>query len=345
MNENLTYEMRNSLLLRHKTERDGRIKDRIKAVLLLDDGWTYSAIAKALFISEDSVLRHISDYKKSEKLKPQNGGSDAKLDVAQCRELLAYLEEKTYLYVKEIVAYVFEKYKLKYCISGMTAWLHAHNFSYHKPAVTPAKADKKRQEDFIKFYENLKKTLPENEDILFMDGVHPTHEVRVVSGWIRKGNRKEIATNGRSKRLNILGVLNLEKMEVITQECDTINAIEIKRFFDGLQEKMPTSSAIHIVLDCAGYQKCAEIEEYLLKNNRIKLHYLPPYSPNLNAIERLWKIMHQHTTYNKYYSKFKDFTKAIREFFAETFPKKAKSLVDTLTDNFRAVQSPIFTAS
>ena len=46
MNENLTYEMRNSLLLRHKTERDGRIKDRIKAVLLFDDGCTYSAIAK-----------------------------------------------------------------------------------------------------------------------------------------------------------------------------------------------------------------------------------------------------------------------------------------------------------
>lgn len=160
MNENLTYEMRNSLLLRHKTERDGRIKDRIKAVLLFDDGWTYCAIAKALFISEDSVLRHILDYKRSEKLKPQNGGSDAKLDVVQCRELLAHLEEKTYLYVKEIVAYVFEKYKLKYRISGMTSWLHTHNFSYHKPAVTPAKADKKRQEDFIKFYENLKKTLP-----------------------------------------------------------------------------------------------------------------------------------------------------------------------------------------
>ena len=55
--------------------------------------------------------------------------------------------------------------------------------------------------------------------------------------------------------------------------------------------------------------------------------------------------MHQHTTYNKYYIKFKDFTEAIRKFFAETFPKEAKYLVDTLTDNFRAVQSPIITAS
>ena len=90
------------------------------------------------------MLRHISDYKKSEKLKPQNGGSDAKLDVVQCRELLAHLEEKTYLYVKEIIAYVFEKYQLKYYISGMTAWLHAHNFSYHKPAVTPARNNNKK---------------------------------------------------------------------------------------------------------------------------------------------------------------------------------------------------------
>lgn len=345
MGDFLTSQERNNLISQHDRERDSGISDRIKAVLLSDDGWSNKRIAEALFISKDSVLRHISDYKIARKLKSKNGGSLAKLSGKNAQELLAHLSQKTYLHAKEILAYISEKYQVFYSVSGITGWLHEHGFSHHKPAKTPAKADKIAQENFIAHYKNLQKTLPENEVILFLDGVHPTHEVRAVSGWIKKGKRLEIATNGRSKRLNILGALNLEKMEVLTQESDTINAIEIKRFFDDLQAKMPSVAKIHIVLDRAGYNRSQEIADYLLKNNRIRLHYLPPYSPNLNAIERLWKVMHQHTTYNKYYQKFSDFTEAIRHFFAKTFPQKAKSLVDTLTDNFCAIQSPIINAS
>jgi Homeodomain-like domain-containing protein len=46
---------RAELLKHHKRERDGRIKDRTKAVLLYDGGWTPPKIAKALFIDEGTV--------------------------------------------------------------------------------------------------------------------------------------------------------------------------------------------------------------------------------------------------------------------------------------------------
>jgi predicted ArsR family transcriptional regulator len=71
------------LRAQHKQERDGRIRDRIKAVLLYDKGWSPQQIADALLISDQAVRNHVEDYQASQKLKPENGGSDEKLSKEQ----------------------------------------------------------------------------------------------------------------------------------------------------------------------------------------------------------------------------------------------------------------------
>ena len=166
--------------------------------------------------------------------------------------------------------------------------------------------------------------------------------MRAVSGWIKKGERKEIPTNGSHRRLNVLGALDLEAMHLETQQYETVNGAAIVAFFDHLQKQYPRVTTLHIILDRAGYHRCKEVLEYVEKSNgKIVLHSLPPYSPNLNAIEPAWKIMHEHTTNNRYYPTFKDFTEAINTFFCDTFPQKARSWMDRLTDNFRVIQSPL----
>ena len=97
---------REQLRAQHKIERDGRIRDRIKAVLLYDKGWSISAIAEALLLSDDAVRNHIAEYKESKKLKPENGGSAPKLSFDQSQQLITHLRIHTYLYVKDIIAYV-----------------------------------------------------------------------------------------------------------------------------------------------------------------------------------------------------------------------------------------------
>ena len=63
--------------------RDGRVPDRVKAVLLAFEGWSQSMISQALRIHESTVARHLSDYILSEKLKPENGGSHSRLSAVQ----------------------------------------------------------------------------------------------------------------------------------------------------------------------------------------------------------------------------------------------------------------------
>ncbi|MBD1567800.1 transposase, partial [Vibrio sp. S12_S33] len=55
----------------------------------------------------------------------------------------------------------------------------------------------------------------------------------------------------------------------------------------------------------------------------IELNYLPPYSPNLNPIERLWKVMNEHVLNNIYFPSKQAFTSAIKEFFDVTLPEVA----------------------
>src|SRR6266496_3242143 len=94
---------RAQLKTQHKQERDGRIRDRIKAVLLFDKGWSVAAIAEALLLSEDAIRKHASEYRESEKLKPENGGSTEKLSTGESERLRQHLQNYTYLYVKDII--------------------------------------------------------------------------------------------------------------------------------------------------------------------------------------------------------------------------------------------------
>ena len=106
MDRRLTAQERADLQKRHKKERDGRIRDRIKAVLAFDDGYNYSEIAKLLLLDDETIRRHISNYFIKHQLAPKNGGSVSRISLKDSERLKAHLREKTYLYVKEICAYV-----------------------------------------------------------------------------------------------------------------------------------------------------------------------------------------------------------------------------------------------
>src|ERR1700730_5111954 len=117
MEKILTSRERQSLVTRHRKERDGRVCDRIKAVLAYDDGYSYSEIAKILLLDDETIRRHIEDYFSKKKLNTNNGGSEGKLTDHESRELITHLFEITYLYVKDICQYVKQHYKKTYTVS------------------------------------------------------------------------------------------------------------------------------------------------------------------------------------------------------------------------------------
>jgi len=333
----LTSLEKEDLEKRHKRERDRRIADRIKAVLLHCEGWSQLEISQALRIRPETVHEHLECYKRSQKLVPENGGSAGRLNPVQTEDLISHLEEHTYVKVGEICAFVKERYQVDFTISGMNSWLHRHNFSYKQPKATPAKADCEKQSAFIKEYKMLLKTTSEDEPIEFGDGVHPTMATKITYGWIRTGVDKPIATTASRTRLNLMGSINLESMKVTLNAYETIDSAAMKKHFAALRDKYPKAPKIHLILDQGPYNKSFETKE-AAKGYGIILHYLPPYSPNLNPIERLWKVMNEYVRNNRFFESAKEFRKEIMDFFEITWPQISQSMTSRINDNFQIIK-------
>ncbi|EPM7912098.1 IS630 family transposase, partial [Vibrio alginolyticus] len=334
----LTNEQKLELQIQHSTTRDGRVRDRIKAVIHASNGWSPEEIADALLIHESTVRQHIKDYLQSNKLKPENGGSQSKLSANQAMYLIEHLTENTYFHTHQIVAYVKETFDLDYTVSGMNKWLHHNGFSYKQPKGVPHKFDEAKQQAFIEAYKALKASCGKDESIIFIDAVHPTLSTKLSHGWIRTGQDKVLETTGNRSRLNIIGALNLSDIgATIVSDYESINSENIVRFFCKLRESYPLTHKLHIILDGAGYHRSDLVRDAAFVLN-IELHYLPPYSPNLNPIERLWKVMNEKSRNNVYFKNKRDFREAIDQFFTVTLPEIAGSLTSRINDNFQVLK-------
>jgi transposase len=110
----------------------------------------------------------------------------------------------------------------------------------------------------------------------------------------KKGVYKPIETTGSRTQLNIVGAIRLGHSEetVIEQYDKTVNGESIVDFFTRTRDVYQTSGTIDLILDGAMYHRSGLVTEAAEKLD-ITLHYLPTYSPNLNPMERLWKVMNK----------------------------------------------------
>lgn len=141
------------------------------------------------------------------------------------------------------------------------------------------------------------------------------------------------APSGR-QRFNVLGALNALTHELISVTNDTyINSDSVCKLLLKIAETS-TGIPITVVLDNARYQRCKKVQEYAAKIG-IELLFLPPYSPNLNLIERLWKFVKRNCLYSKYYDKFPDFKMAIVNCLDKTDTEYKRELDSLLTLKFQ----------
>lgn len=232
--------------------------------------------------------------------------------------------------------YIRDRFGVVYSIRGVTKLLNRIGFSYKKVKIVPGKADRTKQEEFVKTYEKLKKDKQKEDVIYFGDGCHPKHNPIPAYGWIEKGTNKNIKTNTGRQRINLNGVVNIEDVtdiEVLSEKA--LNNEAVIRMFEKLLIKH-TVGTIYIILDNARYYYSSKVKEFTKSNPRIQLVFLPPYSPNLNIIERLWLFFQKKMLYNKYYESFTEFENKCLNFFSNISRHK-KELKSLLTDNFQII--------
>ena len=115
-------------------------------------------------------------------------------------------------------------------------------------------------------------------------------------------------------------------------ESESVNAQSTIELHEKIKANQP-SGKLFFIADNARYYRSNMVSEYLKRNKRVKLIFLPPYSPNLNLIERLWKFYKKEVLYNRYYPSFCDFKKATHDYF-ESLQERKEDLIALLKDKF-----------
>lgn len=334
----LTKEQVRVLKLAHRTIKDRRITDRIKAVLSLNAGHEYSQVASILMLDEVTLRRYVHKFQEkgiTGLLQMHYTGGQTALTHFQEMELREYLQEQTKRTAKEVADYIKKTYGINYSVIGVTKLLHRLGFSYKKPKIIPGKIDGLKQAAFLKTYWETKSQLGKHDRMYFLDSTHPQHNTQPSYGWILKGkaNDKLVKTNSGRERLNLHGALNMSDKTAVVLEEETINKEATLHLLETIKQKQK-SGKVYLILDNASYYHARIVRRWILHHPRFKLLFVPSYSPNLNLIERLWRFFHQKVTWNHYFETFEEFKSTTLTFF-ENLKQYEKELSTLLTDNFQ----------
>lgn len=309
---------------------------RIRIILALDLGYSEKEVSEILLLDEDTITKWKKKFLESRYLSDWLGngyvGYQGKLSRQQELKIEQFVSEQVITDCQKVADYIKENLGVCYTKNGVTKLLHRLGFVYKQTVIVPSKVNIKEQEGFLRGYAGLKENLGENEKILFLDGVHPTHNTHKTHCWVKRGENKQVKTNTGRKRLNIHGALDVRRLDLTAGSFPTLDAQTTIEFFDQIQAKYAHLKRIFCIVDNAGYYKNIDVTTYLKRKGcRIKLLFLPPYSPNLNFIERLWKFMHQKIIGTKFRQKFKQFEEDILYFLTHLneYEKDLKPFIGT----------------
>jgi transposase len=316
------YQLSDKEILRLKAHhRRAKTKweaDRIKAIYLLGSGWNRNDVAFALDRDERTLLSYFQHYKDGgidQLLQDNYHGKESKLTAEQEKELSDHLRDTIYTSSIDIIQFVKVQFKVIYSKTGIKHLLKRLNFTYHKPKVVPGKLDPQKQKAWIRYYRWLRKIKGKTAVFLFGDACHPQGNGEPSYGWIYKGEEKQLKSNSGRQHLNLNGVIDIGTMDITLTMPPTVNAQSMIELGKKILKKYLGKKTIYWIVDNAKYHRSKIFKEWLRAHPRIKILFLPSYSPNLNLMERLWKFFNEKVRSNEYFESFSDFVLKAKGFF------------------------------
>ena len=311
----------------------GLIKKKLHVVYLKAQGLAHKDIERIARTSADSVTRYLKDYAE---------GGLAALGVSRTHRPVSSLQP----YQEQIKSH-FLKYPphtiseasheieiltgIKLAPSACRDFMRKHlGMKFRKMGVIPAKADPKKQSKFLN--DELEPLLEEERQgkrkVFFVDAAH--FVMGAFLGMLWCFERLFLKSSSGRKRYNVLGAFSVSGTDLVTVTNDAyINSDTIVDLLFKLKQEY-ADIPLTLIMDNARYQRCIKVTEQA-KQLGIDILFLPPYSPNLNLIERLWKFTKKKCLYNRYHETFCHFKAAIDDCIDKVksvFKEQVKTLLN-----------------
>ena len=317
-----------------------RVRQRMEAVYLKSLGLPHQAIGRIVRISQTTLREYLQMY--------QEGGIEAlkvlhfhqpKSDLDDHQDSLRQeFDQRPAATIDEAVARIEKLTGLRRSPTQVTEFLKKLGLKRRKVGQIPAKADPEKQQAFLdeKLTPRLAEAQTNQRHVFFVDAAH--FVLQPFLGFLWSFVRLFIKAPSGRQRFNVLGALHATTRQLATvTNTSYINAQSVAALLDQLAASF-ADLPITIVLDNARYQHCRFIK-VLAADLGIELLFLPPYSPNLNLIERLWKFVKKQCLYSQYYEKFADFRQAIEDCLADVSGACKEQLTSLLTLNFQTFEN------
>lgn len=333
----LPKEERRLLEVAYRAALNKRIANKINTIVLFDKGLKASEISNLLMLDESTIRRYCSQYFEEglEKyIESKFKGGLFKLSAEQLIWLEDFVDQNLCKTTDEIIEIVRNEFNVEYSRSGMAKLLRQLDFVFKKTSTIPGKLDPQKQDEFLEYYKNFRKMMPKNCKTYFLDGVHPTFNSVPGTAWVKKGKEKFLKSNTGRKRVNLNGALDIDSLELLIREDNTLDKNSTLSLLRMIEEHNQTADKIALIVDNARYYYNKDVKNYIKNSDKLEMIYLPPYSPNLNLIERVWKFMKTKVIRNQRYDTFLDFKNALGDFF-QNFPDYIQELDSLLVEEFQ----------
>jgi len=266
---------------------------RCVAILMLISGSTREQVCRAMLVCDSALRKWVRAFNlrgiDGLIVRPRSG-APRKIPAAKAQRIVEELQERQegpepFPSAKAFHGYVAAKYQVECSYKTLLRLLHERGFVLKVPQPWPDRQDEAAREVFR---ERLRVLAGDCEcDLWYADETGVEGEPRPRRRLARKGSRPRSVKNGDHVRLSILGTVCPRTGEFFAIEASHCDTDVFQAFLDEAARTIqPTRRRNILVLDNASWHKRKTLHWHAFEPL-----YLPPYSPDLNPIEALWRIM------------------------------------------------------
>ncbi|MFK4473572.1 transposase [Paenibacillus sp. RC73] len=327
-----------------KHTHDKRLYERYLAVRLHLEGQSFTEIAHTLGLVRQTISKCWDLYQTYglEGLPMKHSpGKPPKLSEEQHEQLAEMLVSKRpadvgfearYTWTLALIAaWIQREFGQEYSVRGVRKVLGRLGFSFTKATYTLAKADPQEQTVFRDVtFPQLKRKLEDGDidHLLFEDeSTIRAYQALQYNGF-PKGKQQQIQTHGKHEGTKLFGAIHYETGQVHHYEVEQANVAAWIRFLTMLLEAYPTGKIV-LILDNSRIHHARALQPFLQKHRRLELVFLPPYSPDLNLMEGVWKWLKSDVINNVFFKKFYQIRLHVTKFM-NRLNKHPKETIDRL---------------
>ena len=306
----LTGQERNALLDCYRSHPDPQLRLRAHIILLLAQGFTWASITAVLFCSSRTIARWKARFRQ-DRLDGLGGwqrGPAARLGPHWLAVVVGWLTTQTpraFGFLRSrwccevVVLLLWRLHRLEVSRETVRRHLHRAELVWRRPRPVLRREDPDRTL-ILAGLRGLLLNLPDDETAVFEDEVDVNLNPKIGCMWMRRGQQAEVVTPGDNEKQYLAGSLHWRTGVLITTCGDKRDGKLFVAHLHELRRRLRRYKKIHVICDNARFHSgCWEVWEFCHKyGDRVVLHFLPKYAPELNPIERVWWRLHEAITRN-----------------------------------------------